>query len=314
MKKTILAVVITVMFCLIFSGCGPKLTYKTDSTGADDVFEGMKEATLYFPNEDNSALASEKRKLAIEDNDKVKVTVEALIKGPTTKGLKKSIPDGTKLLSARVEDGTAVVDFSKEYTSEKSIPELIERVSLVNTLTEIDGIEKVKILVEGKDLADSNGEPIGELMKVDLDEDGKIIVAKSKSVILYFGDSDAEEVVAEKRDILVDMDSSVEKAILEELRKGPKNGDLSPSVPVNTKVLSASTKDGICTVNLSKDFASNSLGSAGETITIYSIVNSLTELENVKQVQFLIEGNKIESLGHMDFSEPFERNESIIAK
>lgn len=48
-------------------------------------------------------------------------------------------------------------------------------------------------------------------------------------------------------------------------------------------------------------------GSVGEWFTIYSIVNSLTELDNIKKVQFLIEGEKQQDFkGHMDFSKPFE--------
>jgi len=48
-------------------------------------------------------------------------------------------------------------------------------------------------------------------------------------------------------------------------------------------------------------------------LTIYSIVNSLTEINSVKKVQFLIDGEKISDCkGHLDFSKPFERNEALI--
>ena len=65
-------------------------------------------------------------------------------------------------------------------------------------------------------------------------------------------------------------------------------------------------------VNLSRDFIKKK-GSISEPIIIYSIVNSLTELDGVKKVQFLIEGEKInEYNGDLDFSKPFERNTDFI--
>ena len=49
-------------------------------------------------------------------------------------------------------------------------------------------------------------------------------------------------------------------------------------------------------------------------MTVYAIVNSLTELDDIKKVQFLIDGQKVENYGSVIFSEPFERNENIVAR
>ena len=68
-------------------------------------------------------------------------------------------------------------------------------------------------------------------------------------------------------------------------------------------------------MNFSQEFVSkHSGGSAGEYMTVYSIVNSLTELEHIQKVQFLVDGNKLEVFKHMVFNEPFERDASIISK
>mgnify|MGYP003304269782 CR=1 FL=1 len=50
----------------------------------------------------------------------------------------------------------------------------------------------------------------------------------------------------------------------------------------------------------------------GEQLTIYSIVNTLTALEGIEKVQFLVEGQKNESFIHMLINEPFVRDESLI--
>ncbi|MBR1443360.1 MAG: GerMN domain-containing protein, partial [Firmicutes bacterium] len=75
-------------------------------------------------------------------------------------------------------------------------------------------------------------------------------------------------------------------------------------------------EEGICYVDLSSEFISKQAGSHNtDEMTIYSIVDSLTELENVKKVQFLIEGEKVNDLnGRVDLSKPFERDEIKIIK
>jgi germination protein M len=95
---------------------------------------------------------------------------------------------------------------------------------------------------------------------------------------------------------------------LEQLIAGPKEEDHYATIPPETKIMDVTTtSDGVCYVNLSQEFVTkHSGGSTGELLTIYSIVNSLSEMENVEKVQFLIEGEKVEAFkGHVDFSTPF---------
>jgi hypothetical protein len=134
-----------------------------------------------------------------------------------------------------------------------------------------------------------------------------------KTLTLYYGNSNADGVVAEKREVEFDKDKQIERVVFEELQKKPKTQDLYATIPEGTKLLSVTTEGGICTLNLSKEFVDNSPGgSAGELMTLYSIINSLTELPGIDKVQFLIEGQKQEAYIHAVFNEPFERNEEII--
>lgn len=284
----------------------------TDTTGGNVKMINIK---LYFANEDNSAVLSEKREVPVKDGAILRAAIEALLEGPKAEGLRKTIPDGTRLLGIKRVDNVAVVDFSKEYGTANDIAEVVERVSIVNTLTEIKGVEKVKILVEGKDLVGPSGKPFGELGRVALDAEGKPVPGEKKTITLYFGNSNADKVVAEKREVTLTKGEQLEKIIFEELMKGPKKKGSQPVIPNGTKLISVSTKDGICKLNLSDEFVENhSGGTAGEAMTVYSIVNSLTELSTVKKVQFLIDGKVREWYLHLTFSEPFARNTEIIQK
>ncbi len=65
-------------------------------------------------------------------------------------GFKPIIPRGTKVLSSSLDDGNFKVDFSKEFleVSERDETKLIE--ALVYSLTSVDGIKSVTVLIEGE--------------------------------------------------------------------------------------------------------------------------------------------------------------------
>lgn len=142
-------------------------------------------------------------------------------------------------------------------------------------------------------------------------------VIVKKPVTLYFGDSQAEYVAAEKRTVEVKEPVTTEKlaeAIVQALISGPQTKGLYATLPPETRLLSVKIKDSTAYVDFSQELISKHWGgSAGETMTIYSVVSSLTELKEIKKVQFLVEGKKQDSLlGHWDTSSPIAKNNDMI--
>ncbi|MBA7497685.1 hypothetical protein ES704_00413 [subsurface metagenome] len=131
-------------------------------------------------------------------------------------------------------------------------------------------------------------------------------------VNLYFSDSQAIYLVPEKRKI--PQTPSLARQAVIELIKGPKNSDLYPTIPEGTQVNEVYIVDDIAYIDLSEEISKNHPGgSSGEVMTVYSIVNTLTEIPPIRGVQILVEGNERESLdGHIDISMPLLRDESWI--
>ncbi len=271
------------------------------------------EITLYYANEGNSEVLTEKRTVTIpRDKSLPQVALEELLKGPETDGLKSTIPDGTKLLELDIKDKIATVNLSGEFTGfPGTMAESMAIISIVNTLTDLDGIEQVRILVEGNDLIAPSGKPYGLLKSYNIQEINRDL---NKQVItLYFPDEQAMYVVPEQREII--KDKPMAEIIVEELMKGPKTPELEPTtIPEEAKLLSVEIKDRIAYVNFSRELVEKHVGgSTGEMMTILPIVNSLTELPEVEKVQFLVEGKKVKTLaGHITFDEAFERSENYI--
>ncbi len=134
-------------------------------------------------------------------------------------------------------------------------------------------------------------------------------------VNLYFGNENNEFLVKEKRAIERTIEST-EEVILKELINGPREKSYSLTIPQQTRLFSVTTVNGTSYVNLSKEFATNFFGGEKtEATTIYSIVNSLTELRNVKRVQILVEGERLQTYHkYLSLKEPYSRNEKIIGK
>lgn len=131
-------------------------------------------------------------------------------------------------------------------------------------------------------------------------------------VNLYFSDSQAMYLVPEKRKI--SQTPSLARQAVIELIKGPESSELYPTIPGGTQVNEVYIVDDIVYIDLSEEILKNHPGgSRGELMTVYSIVNTLTEIPPIKGVQILVEGNEAESLvGHIDISMPLLRDEDWI--
>lgn len=77
-----------------------------------------------------------------------------LLKGPKSSNvLKMDIPQGTKLLDTKIENGTAYINFNKEFSALGNEPrsEAIVMKSIAMTAKQFSGVDYVKIMVDGKE-------------------------------------------------------------------------------------------------------------------------------------------------------------------
>ncbi len=136
-------------------------------------------------------------------------------------------------------------------------------------------------------------------------------LSQPQEVKLYFSDEQAQSLVVRQTEI---QDDNLYQSLIEQLIKGPKGDELLPTIPVGTELLGIEVQDGLVKANFSQELRTKHWGgSAGEIMTVYSIVNTLSDLEEIDRVQILIEGEKIQTLaGHLDLSQPLKFNKNII--
>ncbi len=171
--------------------------------------------------------------------------------------------------------------------------EVLVRAAVVRTLTQLEGVNYVGITIQGEQLYDNTGDPIG-LMSADrfINNDGnEINTYELIRVKLYFANEDGDKLIAAYREKHYSTNTPLERFIVEEIISGPSGQveGLYPTVNPETKILSVSTKDGICYVNLDSGFLTV-VNNVSTEAAIYSIVNSLVELSNINKVQILVNG------------------------
>ena len=132
---------------------------------------------------------------------------------------------------------------------------------------------------------------------------------QTQEIKIFYPDENATKLVEVKRTIKFVDENEKYSAALSELMQTPKEQGLINIFPKHTKIKSVTRKDDTAIVDFDKDIVKNFVGgSTGEEFLVNSVVDTLTEFDEINQVRFLIDGQEIETLsGHMDLSEPVKR-------
>ena len=128
----------------------------------------------------------------------------------------------------------------------------------------------------------------------------KPTTAPAESIVLraYFvlaGEVGVEGLVPTLRE--VPKTSAVARAAMEELLKGQgSDPDLGTGIPAGTRLLGVSIKNGIATVDLSREFESGG-GSASMSYRLGQVTYTLTQFPTVQAVLFQVEGRTVTTFG-----------------
>ena len=63
---------------------------------------------------------------------------------------------------------------------------------------------------------------------------------------LYFADSTGQKLVKERREVVHNVNTSMEKLVIEELIEGPGRPGINPTLPPETQLLNVSVNENVC--------------------------------------------------------------------
>jgi spore germination protein GerM len=234
---------------------------------------------------------------------------------------------GVKIKGFSIANDTATIDVSGEFLKGEEVS--FRKAQLVFTLTEFDDIHKVRISVDGKPLEDvlerpqfinvvekDSGKPVP---MVPVDESG----AYSSYITVYYADKMKDYIVpvtvksqkivsqgGENHRSAAPAPEDRARAALELLIEGPRGlTNLTGIFPKDIKIKDFYIKDGIAYVDVSKNLITRFVDKVDqEKIAVESVVQTLTNIEDIEKVQFLIDGNVMGTItGHTNISAPISR-------
>lgn len=278
--------------------------------------EGKDTATdsyqIYYLNPATTKLVAQKYQTdtaPANTDELIEELMGQFMKVPASLDCQTALSDKVVYQRFRREDKVLYLFFDNNYTSMKSYREILCRAALAKTLTQIPGIEYINIYSGDQPLSGSNGTLVGMLSGNDfVDSISDVNAFERTELTLYFTDSFGTALYPEKREVVNNINTSVERVVLDELIRGPEQEGLSPTLDKSTKLLSVSVIENVCYLNFDGSFLSNPL-EVKDYIPIYSIVNSLSELSTVNRVQISINGSQAESFREsIPLNTMFERN------
>lgn len=215
-----------------------------------------------------------------------------LLKGPADETLKSALPTGTTLLSLEIEGDRARVDLSPSYESLSGVALTLADGAIALTLAQVPEVSSVQITVRGRELAYRERQVLNirELLLTP-EED----VISTVEVMLYYLDQEGRLTAAEQTLDLYEGDTQV-SAVARALEEKPEGRDLYSPLPEGFQVKSAWLEEDICYVNLSSA-ALEGLADHAARAALQALENSLTSLEAVEEVRFLIDGEFRRDLG-----------------
>ena len=314
----LLILCLTVSGIAVLAGCSDPVEKIDDPVPTEELAPEETEAfdgrfTLYYKNTDGTGLSEYEYKTGTLDS---KELVTELISQ-----LQKQVEDDPdvmpavnrdlKLLSLDLSDsGIVNVDFSSEYLDMDITEEILCRAALALTLTQMPAVDYVNITVEMQPLLDERQNVIGRVSGSDFVTtlSGNLYNKQKSTIYLYFAAEDGEGLAMEERTVLFDNTMNMEELVMKILMEGPLDDSLQAVIPKTVSLLNVTVKSGICYVNFDDAFLADTVTMKPELV-IYSIVDSLSELQSVTQVQITVNGaSDVMFMDTLSLNQPFTAN------
>ncbi len=272
--------------------------------------EGETEYQIYYMNQTVTKLISQPYRTKTTGTEKlIAELMDSLFHVPADLEAQSVFSDKIVYQGCRQDDNVLYLFFDNNYTSMNACQEILCRAALARTLTQVPGIEYISIYSGDQPLLAKSGMPVGPIAESDfVDSITDINAYERAELTLYFTDADGAMLYPEKRSVMHNVNTSVERVIIEELIGGPKDAGLMPTLNSDIKILNVSVNENVCYVNFDAAFLNNSL-EVKDYIPIYSIVNSLSELSSVNRVQIAVNGSQNATFREtISLNTLFERN------
>lgn len=231
------------------------------------------------------------------------------IQGPYTEGLLLPIPENVEFLDVNIQSQCATVTMSHTFSELSGYHLSVAAACISRTLLQFDEIQSVRIQVENAFLDGKESLVFTDETLV-LQDHGSDMQNLELSV--YFASEDNRYLMRTAQTLnKIELDA-IPEYLMQYLIDGPGDTSGYPVIPDGTMLLDISIENSYCIVDFSAEFLTNKPETAlQERMTVFSIVNTLTELDGVEAVIILVEGQAVAKYVYLDLSQPLYRDETL---
>lgn len=297
---------LSVILSGLLAGCSQKEMPRPTPEEGKYLIYYLNTATTKLVPREYEAEATDKEALVDE-------LMEQFLHVPKELDCQAALIDKVAYQGSRQEEQVLYLYFDVNYTGMKPEREILCRAALTRTLTQIPGVDYINIYCGDQPLMDRQGNPVGMLASTDFIMNTSNVNAYEKTELtLYFADETGNKLLEEKREVVHNINTSLEQLVVEQLIAGPGQEGRHPTLPSDCKILSLSVTDNVCYINFDSAFLNTSLP-VSEYVPIYSIVDSLSEMTTVTKVQIMVNGSQnVMFRDVISLNTPFERSQDYI--
>lgn len=157
----VLVIAIAITGILLWSNKSKNMEENVIQPQEEITDEQMRTAlvTLYYMNKETKELTPEGKMIDVKKllADPYETLINLLIEQPKNEKLQSAIPNGTKVLGAELKGDVVYLDLSNEFIENNSVEEKTIINAIVNTLTELNEVNGVKILINGQENKEFKG-------------------------------------------------------------------------------------------------------------------------------------------------------------
>ena len=301
--RRIISLILMLSLTISLFGCGEAEKEQTSGT------------FVYFINKAGDDLNKEEYRVKSDNaNSQITDLLDALSKDGDDKGDKAAVPENVIVNGFKLENGIITVDFNSEYNQLENQREVMCRAAVVLTLIQINAVDGIEFTVEDKPYEKVAGSRMGIMNAssfVSMLRGGDDQFARA-DFLLYFGNDEGAKLKKYELKNANYGNKSKEEFIVRKLISGPDKDGYTATLNKNVKLRSVSTSNNICYVDFDDSFLRERSGVLDE-VCIYSIVNSLCELNDIHEVQITVNRDS-DIMYHkkISLSEPLIRNLDIV--
>lgn len=259
--------------------------------------------TLYYRNKEGLLIPVTRS--VLKQEGLAKAAINGLVDEAVTReqldyyGLYPVLPKGTKVKGMSIKNGSAIVDFSKEFLdiSTQQDEQMVVS-SVVYTLTGFKTISNVSIRVEGKTIDKlNNGIELSEVRNRNNTfinaQETQIKEGYVKCDLYYmaYGSNDFNYLVPISTQIEKTEDNQLPIMMFTELSKKPSGSKYFTSFPQDTKLLSCVIESDLAILDFSSHISKFG-GSEKESSLINQIYYTINQLKGIQRVKILIDGKE----------------------